>query len=96
MSGRFEVPSRGSELENNSGKRVLDTLRCTEKNRVGVVKARTDEGESDKRRCVVVKAGSNVSKSVQMVGARLRDVVRMFVKGERLVKCDTEEFDGIR
>ena len=57
-------------LENDSGKRVLDTLkfmrdikRCTEENRVGVVKARTDEGMSDKRRRVIVKAGSNVSKS---------------------------------
>ena len=90
-------------LENDSGKRVLDTLkfmhdikRCTEENRVGVVKARTDEGMSDKRRCVIVKAGSNVSKSFQMVVARLRDLVRMFVKCERLVKCDAEEFDGIR
>ena len=42
-------------LENDSGKRVLDTLkfvrdieRCTEENRVGVVEARTDEGMSDK------------------------------------------------
>jgi hypothetical protein len=46
------VPIR---LENDSGKRVLDTLkfvrdmkRCTEENRVGVVEARTDEGMSDK------------------------------------------------
>jgi phosphosulfolactate phosphohydrolase-like enzyme len=55
-------------LENDSGKRVLDTLkfmrdikRCTTENRVGVVEARTDEGMNDKRRCVVVKAWSNVS-----------------------------------
>jgi hypothetical protein len=63
-------------LESDSGKRVLDTLklvreieRCTEENRVGVVEARTDEGMSDKRRCVIVKAGSNVSKSFQIVVA---------------------------
>ena len=42
-------------LEYNSGKRVLNTLeficdivRCTEENRIGVVKARTNEGMSDK------------------------------------------------
>lgn len=42
-------------LKNDSGKRVLDTLkfvrdieRCTEENRVGVVEARTDECMGDK------------------------------------------------
>ena len=42
-------------LENDSGKRVLDTLkfvrdieRCTEENRVGAVTARTDEDMSKK------------------------------------------------
>ena len=42
-------------LENDSGKRVLDTLkflrnieRCIEENRVDVVEARTDECMSDK------------------------------------------------
>ena len=42
-------------LENNSGEGILDTLefvcdivRCTEENRIGVVKVRTNEGMSDK------------------------------------------------
>ena len=42
-------------LEYNSGKRVLNTLEficdvvsCTEENIIGVVKARTNEGMSDK------------------------------------------------
>lgn len=45
---------------------------------------------------MIVEAGSNVPKSFQMVVARLGDLVGVFVKGERLVKCDAEEFDGIR
>ena len=45
---------------------------------------------------MIVKAVSNVSKSFQMVVARQRDLVGMFVKGEILVKCDAEEFDSIR
>jgi hypothetical protein len=51
---------------------------------------------SDKRGCVIVKAGSDMSKSLQVVVARLRDLVRVFVEGKRLVKCNAEEFDGIR
>ena len=41
-------------LENDPGKRVLDTLkcvrdikRCSEENRVGVVEARTDKGTNE-------------------------------------------------
>ena len=44
---------------------------------------------------MIIKAGSNVSKSFQMVVARLEDPVGIFVKGERLVKCVAKEFDGI-
>jgi hypothetical protein len=42
---------------------------------------------------VIVETVSNVSKSLQVIVARLRDLIGMFVEGERLVKSDADEFD---
>ena len=42
---------------------------------------------------MIVETVSNVLKSLQVIVARLGDLVGMFVEGERLVKSDAKEFD---
>ena len=79
-------------LENNSGERVLnslkfmcDIMRCAIENRISVVETGADESMSNKRCSVRVETVSDVSESLQVIVARLGDLVGMFIESERLV-----------
>ena len=79
-------------LENNSGKGVLNPLkficdikRCTEENRIGVVKTGADESMSYKWGSVIVETVPDVLEGIHVIVARLRDIVDMLMEGKRLV-----------
>jgi hypothetical protein len=78
-------------LENNSGESILNTLqricdilRCTKENRIGIVKTRAVESMSYKWGRVIIETVSDVTKSLHVIVARLRDEVNMLVEGKRL------------
>ena len=77
--------------DNNSGERDLNALKfiddivgLTEENRVSVAKTRTDESMGNEGGSLIVTV-PNVAKSLHVVEAGLRDLVNMFLEGERLV-----------
>ena len=78
--------------ENNSGKGVLNPLkficdikRCTEENRIGVVKTGADESMSYKRGSAIIEKVSDVTECLHVIVARLRDEVCMLMEGKRFV-----------
>jgi len=60
-------------------------VRCTRENIIAVVETGADESVSNKRYSVIVETLSNVSECLQVIVARLGDLVGMFVESEILV-----------
>ena len=85
-------------LEDNSGKRVLNALKFidnvvggTEKNRVSVVKTRTDESMGNEWGSLIIEIVPDVAKSLHVVVAELRDLVDVFMEGESFVQSNTKK-----
>jgi len=64
---------------------VCDIVRCAIENRIAIVETGADECMSNKRCSVIVKTLSDVSECLQVIVARLGDLVGMSIDSERLV-----------
>jgi len=64
---------------------VCDIVRCAIENRIAIVETGADESMSNKRCSVIVETVSDVSECLQVIVARLGDLVGMFIESEKLV-----------
>jgi len=64
---------------------VCDIVRCAIENRIAIVKTGADESMSNKRCSLIVETVSDVSECLQVIVARLEDLIGMFIESERLV-----------
>jgi len=64
---------------------VCDIVRCAIENRIAIVETGADENMSNKRCSVIIETVSDVSECLQVIVARLGDLVGMFIESERLV-----------
>jgi hypothetical protein len=73
-----------------------DIVRCTKEKRVCVIKTRTDKNMSNKRDSLMIERVPDVTKSLHVIIARLRDLIDMFLEGESFVQSNSDEFYSVR
>jgi len=72
----------------NSLEFVCDIVRCAIENRIEIVETGADESMSNMRYSVIVETVSDGSECLQVILARLGDLVGLFIESERLARVE--------